>query len=452
LAKQPGKIVSPPAEALLQAMTVGVVAMDRDLNITAINRLAAKIVSLPAEQIIGRPCHEVFKSSLCEADCPVKRALSTGQEQHGLDAVIIRQEGRSVYPVSVSAAPLFDQNGHVIGGVETLQGLQLSEVLERTNENTCGWADFVGASAKIARIFDTLKVAAPSDITILIEGSTGTGKGLLAQIIHQQSPRRKRPFVKVNCAALPENLLESELFGYLRGAFTGAERDKPGRFQLAEGGTIFLDEISEMPLSLQAKLLRVIEDKEFYPLGARNTYKANVRIIAACNRPLDQQVAAGHFREDLFYRLNVIRIHIPPLAERREDIPLLIRRFIQRKNIERGTYICRFSPSALDLLLNYDYPGNVRELENLLEHACLLCQGDIIQEDHLPWSIRDQAAGHTRPPEGGEPIDPATAARRQRLMEALIANDFNRTKTAAMLGIDRTTLWRRMKRYGIQVN
>ena len=189
------------------------------------------------------------------------------------------------------------------------------------------------------------------------------------------------------------------MFGYLRGAFTGAERDKPGRFQLADGGTIFLDEISEVPLSLQAKLLRVIEDREFYPLGARKTVKVDVRIITACNRSLYEQVQAGLFREDLYYRLNVIRVHVPPLRERRQDIPLLIRRFIQKKNVEKGTFICRFDEPALDRLLNYDYPGNVREMENILEHACLLCQGDVIRDHHLPWSLQQKTASSR-----GEPV------------------------------------------------
>jgi len=259
------------------------------------------------------------------------------------------------------------------------------------------------------------------------------------------SPRRGKPFIKVNCAALPENLLESEMFGYLRGAFTGAVRDKPGRFQLADGGTLFLDEISEMPLSLQAKLLRVLEDMEFYPLGARKTVHVDVRVLAACNKPLDRQVQRGLFREDLHYRLDVIRLHIPPLRERRQDIPLLIRRFLQRKNVERGTYICRFSQDALDVLLNYDYPGNVREMENILEHACLLCRGDVIRCEHLPRDLRLLPGVCPAPPASAGDLDKA------EVLAALESHQWSRQQAALALGIDRTTLWRRMKRLGIAV-
>jgi PAS domain S-box-containing protein len=432
---------APAGERILQAVAIGVIAVDRQRRVTYLNRAAAQIAGIDPAEALGRTCREVFKSSLCEGDCPLQKVLETGGAQYNREAVFIRQEGRSVVPVEVSVSPLTDRQGRVVGGVETIQTRGLASLLAA--ERDFSWGDFIGESPQVQRIFEMLKVVAPTGVTILIEGATGTGKDLLARIIHQESPRTGRPFIKVNCAALPENLLESEMFGYAKGAFTGADRDKPGRFQLADGGTIFLDEVSELPLSLQAKLLRVIEDREFYPLGARKTARVDVRILAASNRPLHRQVKAGQFREDLFYRLNVIRVDVPPLAERRQDIPLLIRTFIQRKNVERGTFICRFDPPALDKLLNYHYPGNVRELENILEHACLLCQGDVVQAEHLPWSLR----GEWPPPEaaaahpGGE--------ERQRLVAALESQGWNRTRAAQSLGIDRTTLWRRMKRHGI---
>ena len=321
----------------------------------------------------------------------------------------------------------------------TVQGYGLSKMLDQ--ERGYEWQDFIGKSPQVKRLFDVLKVVSPSNATILIEGPTGTGKDLLSNIIHQNSPRARKPLIKVNCAALPENLLESEMFGYAKGAFTGAEKDKPGRFQLADGGTIFLDEISEMPLALQAKLLRVIEDQEFYPLGGSTTTKVDVRILAACNQPLAQQVKAGHFREDLYYRLNVVRVYIPPLRERTQDIPELIRSFIQKKNVERGTYICKLSQSAWDFMLNHDYPGNVRELENVLEHACLLCQGDVIKEHHLPWGLRESVAS---PPEPHHQPD----TEREKLIAVLEENGWRRAQAAETLGIDRTTLWRKMKRPG----
>jgi PAS domain S-box-containing protein len=425
---------------ILEAVAFGVIAVDVEGRITFMNRGAAQISGVNPQEALGRPCREVFKSSLCEGECPLTRALETGESQFQREAVFIRQQGRSVAPVRVSVVPLRDSEGNIYGAVESIQGYRLAEVLAEGRPYR--WEDFIGESPQIQRVFDVLKVVAPSAVTVLIEGSTGTGKDLLARIIHHRSPRAARPFIKVNCAALPETLLESEMFGYTRGAFTGAERDKPGRFQLADGGTIFLDEISELPLALQAKLLRVIEDREFYPLGARKTTKVDVRIIAASNKPLHDQVEKGLFREDLYYRLNVIRVYLPPLKERRQDIPLLIRHLLHKKNLERGTFICRFDPEALERLLNYDYPGNVRELENIIEHACLLCQGDIITLRHLPWTLREEA-----PPDAGPPPE---EEERRRLLEVLQRAGWNRTRAARALGINRTTLWRRMKRLGIE--
>jgi len=437
---------APPAD-ILQAVGFGVVAVDARRRITFFNQAAAQLTGIPAAEALGRPCREVLSSSLCDQACPLTRAMSSGQPQAACEAVFIRGQGRSVIPVKVSVTPLMDAQGRAVGGVETIQAQSVAGTVEE--EDRYAWEDFVGVSPAVQRVFDVLRVVSPTRATILLEGPTGTGKDLLARIIHHNSPRAAQPFVKVNCAALPANLLESELFGYAKGAFTGAERDKPGRFGLAHGGTIFLDEISELPLELQAKLLRVIEEREFFPLGARQTTKVDVRILAACNQPLAQRVKEGRFREDLYYRLNVIRVQVAPLNERPQDVPLLIRRFIQQKNMANGTFICRFEPKALEILLNYPYPGNVRELENILEHACLLCQGDVVGVEHLPWSLREQTA----PPDESAPAHPAeepAASEARELVAALEAADWNRTRAAQYLGIDRTTLWRRMKRHRIQ--
>ncbi|BEQ13216.1 sigma-54 interaction domain-containing protein [Desulfoferula mesophila] len=425
---------------ILESISLGVLAMDRHGRVTYFNRAAEQITGVSREQALGRLCGEVLQSTLCDEYCPVLRAMENGEEQEGLEAVFIRQRGRSVVPVRVCAAPLFNEDGDVVGGVETLQSLHLGGQLAHQEQEGRRWEDFIGESPGVRRIFDTLKVAAPSKVTVLFEGNTGTGKDLLAQLVHYNSPRASKPLIKVNCAALPENLLESELFGYAKGAFTGAERDKPGRFQLADGGSLFLDEISELPLALQAKLLRVLEEQEFFPLGARAVTKVDVRILAASNKPLHRQVEKGLFREDLYYRLNVIKVTVPPLRERREDVPLFIRKFIQRKNVENGTYICRFSPEALNVLLNHDYPGNVRELENILEHACLLCRGDVIKLHHLPKDL-DREAACLAPEE--------THREKDELFQLLERHNWNQTQAAAELGINRTTLWRRMKRLDI---
>ncbi len=300
------------------------------------------------------------------------------------------------------------------------------------------------------QIFEILPIVADSEANVLVEGPTGTGKDLVAKIIHNASRRKDKPFVKVNCAALPDNLLESEMFGYVKGAFTGADRDKPGRFQEADGGSIFLDEIGDLPLSLQAKLLRVLEDKEFYPLGGRELCRVDVRIIAATNQILEDLVREKRFREDLFYRLNVMQLELPPLKERRGDIPLLISNFLKQYNITKGSAVSRIAEDAMDILLNYDYPGNIRELENIIEHACVLCQGELIEWRHLPMYIQG-IKGHM----GVDRVARAevTTMRDQRerelIVEELEKHSWHRQRAAQALGMDRTTLWRKMKKYDI---
>ena len=305
-------------------------------------------------------------------------------------------------------------------------------------------ADVITRSRRLQQILKLIPVIAKSDCSVLICGETGTGKDLLAKVIHNEG-RREGPFIKVNCAALPESLLESELFGYVRGAFTGADIDKPGRFQLADGGTIFLDEIGDMPLSLQAKLLMVLDEKEFYPLGGRRLLKVDARVVAATNRDLREQVHAGRFRQDLFHRLNVMSIELPPLRERREDIPLLIKHFLSRLNEQEGRNIEGVSEEALAMLLHHDYPGNVRELYNWLNHASILCQEErLIKPEHLASYV-----GILRP---GRPLSPQAAApgtEAERIRAVLEEVRWNRQEAARRLGIDRTTLWRKIKKYGI---
>jgi transcriptional regulator with PAS, ATPase and Fis domain len=305
----------------------------------------------------------------------------------------------------------------------------------------------IGKSPAMQKVFEMIPVLAQSDATVLIEGPTGTGKDLLAKIIHSASRRKDKPLVKINCAAIPETLIESEVFGYAKGAFTGADRDKPGRFEEADGGTILLDEIGDLPLGLQAKLLRVLEDKEFYPLGSRHTRKVDVRIISATNRDLETLIAARQFREDLFYRLNVVRLQLPPLRERRDDLPLLIRHALRKLCAARGANLPEISQSALQVLLNYPYPGNVRELENILEHALIICREGPIEFKHLPDDVRLAADRRTRTPKVHR--NGALPREARVIREALRRHDNHKGRAARALGIDRTTLWRKMKRFGI---
>jgi len=280
---------------------------------------------------------------------------------------------------------------------------------------------------------------------VLIEGESGTGKELVARAIHNLSPRRRKKLVTVNCGALPDTLLESELFGHKAGAFTDAKRDKPGRFALAEGGTIFLDEIGDVSPALQARLLRVLQERTYEPLGGTEPLKADVRVITATNRDLDELVAQGRFRQDLYYRVNVVRLELPPLRERKEDVPLLIDHFIARFNRLREKDVSGVAPEVLAVLMEHSYPGNVRELENILEHAFVLCPGGMIEPQHLPPRIRP--AGAAAPEfRGARTLEEIEA---RFIRDALARNGWNRLATARELGIHKSTLFRKIKSLGI---
>jgi transcriptional regulator with PAS, ATPase and Fis domain len=293
------------------------------------------------------------------------------------------------------------------------------------------------------RIFENVRVVAKTDATVLIEGPTGTGKDFLANVIHSASRRSAKPLVKVNCAAIPDTLLESEMFGYVKGAFTGAVQDRIGRFQAADGGTIFLDEIGDLPLALQAKLLRVIEEKVFFRLGTSQTSKVDVRVISASNQSLERLMARKRFREDLYYRLNVFRIELPSLKERPADIPLLIGYVLRRLSTSKGVPPPEISENAMQLLLNYSYPGNIRELENILEHALILCQESVLRRKHLPDYLRQRPLASAGRLEKNRPLD---SSERSRILAALRRHSGNRSLAARDLGMDRSTLWRKMKK------
>jgi transcriptional regulator with PAS, ATPase and Fis domain len=292
------------------------------------------------------------------------------------------------------------------------------------------------------RVIGLLPDIAESECNVLIEGPSGSGKELVAQVIHNLSPRRYGPYIKLNCAALPAPLLESELFGYEKGAFTDAKRDKPGQFSLASGGTLLLDEIGEMDVALQVKLLRVLNNGEYQPLGSTKTLRTDARIVTATNASLKEQVAKGRFREDLYYRVNVVNITIPPLRERPDDIPLLVNHFMRAYSSKRRKPITRISPAALSALRKYDFPGNVRELENAIEHAFVMCHGEEIEPAHLPSHIVNETAAVNGIVVGAQ-------NEKQVILEALQRNHGNRTRAAEELGVHRSTLWRKLRTYGI---
>ena len=432
---------------ILDNLDIGIFTVNRGGLITFFNQAAERISGYSRRDVLGKSCVAIFESDTADDVCKLKESMVDGNARTSRRGEIITAEGERI-PIEATYLALRNEKGTIVGGLATFKDLTLVHQLDRAISNRYTFHDMIGRDPAMSRIFDMVRVVAPTDTTVLIEGATGTGKDLLAGVIHSTSRRAECDMVKVNCAALPDNLLESEMFGYVRGAFTGAGRDKPGRFQDADGGTIFLDEIGDLPLGLQAKLLRVIEDREFYPLGSRRTTRVDVRVISASNRPLEELVSRGLFREDLFYRLNVVRIALPPLRQRRGDLPLLIRHITRRLSSAMGKSMPALSEKTLKILLNYDYPGNVRELENILEHALIICPDDVIEARHLPDYLgRRAAAGAPAPAPAA--VRPALQLQREQLAAALRRHGGNRSATARSLGIDRTTLWRRMKKLGL---
>ncbi len=435
-------------DAILDSLTEGVFTVDLEWRITSLNRAAEKIMGLRREEALGHRCSEVFRANICQDACVMRQVLKSGKPGTKAEVYVVDAWGSRI-PIKVLVSLLRDLDGKIIGGVETFQDLRQLEELRKklTKEHT--FADIVGQSAAITKLFELLPLIAASDSTVLIQGASGTGKELVARAIHDLSPRRKKGFVAVNCGALPDTLLESELFGYLAGAFTDAKRDKPGRFALAEGGTLFLDELGDISPAMQVRLLRVLQERVYEPLGAVEPVRADVRILTATNKDLGDLVAKGAFRADLYYRINVVKLEVPPLAERREDIPLLVEHFLARYNRLYDREITALSKDAMTLLLHYDFPGNVRELQNLLEHAFVLCRGDTIEPEHLPPDLTTRCAvcDHTGPHRELN----LQALEQVLLREALRKHLGNRALAARELGIDLSTLYRKIKHYHLDV-
>ena len=433
---------------ILDNLDIGVLTVDRGGHITFFNNRAETITGFNRGDVLGKSCSMIFGKPTSHDLLLLNETIADGRARSTTEGEIKTREGQAI-PMRANYMALKNEDGRIVGGLSTIADLSLKYQFNSEIKGRYTFYDMVGKDPAIQKIFEIVPVVASSDATILIEGPTGTGKDVLAKVIHNASQRSKKTLVKVNCAALPDNLLESEMFGYVKGAFTGAEKDKPGRFQEADGGTIFLDEIGDLPLSLQAKLLRVLEDKEFYPLGSRKTTKVDVRIISATNQNLEQLVAEKRFREDLFYRLNVMRLDLPPLKERRGDIPLLISHILKRLCATRDTMVEKFSNDAMEVLLNYDYPGNVRELENIIEHALIVCQDKIIERNHLPLSLQGGIATPSSEEEErpfGREIE---FSEKTLILDTLRKYNWNKGKTASALDINRTTLWRKLKKYNI---
>lgn len=445
-------------KTVIDSIADGLMIVDPKGVIVAVNKAMEGITGYSKYELLGQPC------TILDCDvCPSVRAagkdnycalFKEGQVKRHKSS-LRKKDGKLMY-VYKNAVVLRDSVGKVIGGVGTFTDLsevvakeQMISRLRREIRGQDGFQGILGKTPSMRKVFDLISSAAQSNAPVVIYGESGTGKELVASAIHRLGPRRKGAFVKVNCAALSESLLESELFGHVKGAFTGADTSRIGRFEAAHGGDIFLDEIGDLSLSTQVKLLRVLQEKEIERVGSHRPISIDVRILAATNKDLGKLMAEGHFREDLYYRIGVIPIHLPTLRERREDIPLLVDAFINRVRLKTGKAINGISKDTLELLMRHDWPGNVRELINVIEYAFVLCsEGEILavhlpeQITHVPFKLSTQRQAEWQLSAVGQ---------REKLVEALAKAGGSRTEAAMILGISRTTLWKRIKKYNIKL-
>lgn len=427
-------------QAILDAMEDGVMIIDRDFWIIGFNEAASRITGYRKEEALHARCFEVCAGCYCKEDCDVAALFRSQNPCEEFETTIKTKDGQHRI-IRVQTVALRDRNGAITGAVRILRDVTETRELEKKLHEQKRFGRLIGKSKAMQEVYRLIELLSDSTATVLIQGETGTGKELVAEAIHFNSPRSSGPFIKVNCAALPDLLVENELFGHVRGAFTDATTDKPGRFELANGGTLFLDEVGDLGPAVQAKLLRVLESGEFERLGDPRTRRVQVRVIAATNRDLRVAVAERRFRDDLFFRLNVVPIFLPPLRDRLEDLPLLAGHFLEKLVPSVGREL-RLSHDALHIMMQYHWPGNVRELKNVLEYAALTCQGTFIHARDLPVSLRQSVSEASLPAE--------ITSESARLRVALEACNWKIKRCAEMLGMDRTTLWRKMKRYGIR--
>jgi len=432
-------------QIILDSIADGVFTVNLDLCITSFNRGSEEITGIPREEAIGRPCFEVLRASMCEKECLILKTIEKKKPIVNMPVYILRADKKRI-PISVTTALLKDSQGKIIGGVETFRDLTVVDNLRKALRKQHSFDDIVSKNGKMRELFSILPQIAESNSTVLIVGASGTGKELFARAIHNNSLKKKGPFIAINCGALPDTLCEAELFGYKAGAFTDAKKDKPGRFSLAQDGTIFLDEIGDISKAVQIRLLRVLENKVYEPLGSTKTIKTNARVIAATNRNLENLVKKGKFREDLYFRINIIKLSLPPLLDRKEDIPLLADHFVDRFKHLTGKKNVVLSQKAVAALMLYDWPGNVRELENAIEHAFVLCRDDLIRLHNLPDRIV--------PKNDSMLVSTGLTLReieKHSIKQALQRNQWKRMATARELGIDKNTLRRKINRLEITV-
>jgi PAS domain S-box-containing protein len=434
-------------DAIFNSNIEGTFTIDNEWNVTSFNNSAEKITGYKKSEAIGEKCWSIFNSSLCRNGCHMEQTIHNGKPMIGNELEIFHKNGKKI-PIRVNSGILLNNKNENIGAVETFMDLSEIKNLSEHLSEFFKYENIVGRNKEIKQIISVLESVSQTDSSVLITGESGTGKELAARAIHLNSSRRPGPFVAVNCSAFAESLIESELFGHEKGAFTGAIKTKIGRFEIAQGGTLFLDEIGDLSTAVQTKFLRVLETCEFERVGGNKSIKMDTRIIAATNKNLTDEISDGRFREDLFYRINVINIQLPPLRERMDDFPLLVNHFIERLNEKFNKNIKQFSSAAYDILMDHNWPGNIRELENVIEHCFVLCNGDIIQVECLPQKLKKP--GKTRYSSNITNVkNNFKEAEKEYIISVLENNSWNRTKAAEELEINPSTLWRKMKKFNI---
>ncbi len=447
---------------LLNEIAIGVVVLNLNRKIVAMNQALKAITGFIQEDLHNVACSHILRSNVCLQNCPAIK-INENSGSKCIEGNLINKD-RQLIPIRITSSPLKNVDGKMIGFLETVEDISLLRKLDETASHAYKFNNIVGRSPEMEKIFQILPSISQTDSSVLITGETGTGKDMVAEAIHQSSSRSKGSFVKINCGALPEALLESELFGHRKGAFTGAVENKPGRFQLAHNGTLYLTEIGDLPLSLQVKLLTFLDDKEIFPLGSVKGFTANVRIIAATHRNLEQRTNDNLFRKDLLFRLNVIRLHLPPLRDRQGDIQLLLDHFLNALSTQFGKKKSTLTPKAKKRLMSYNYPGNVRELRNIVEYAVNICREKRIRLEHLPSYLlypghfNMEAETQTSPAfrveknniASKEPHPNWSEIEKQMILEALVKTGGRKNSAAESLGWARSTLWRKMKQYEIR--
>jgi PAS domain S-box-containing protein len=432
---------------VLDTVRDGVVVMDLERKILFINKAAQQLLGYSEEEALGSRCKGINQTSECGGDCPMSQAMRADRDMGGLPMTYQTRAGSRIHCMT-SVTLLRDGEGRLVGGAEIFHDISEIVRLQGAAEERYSFHNLVGGSRAMREVYDLVQLVAETDSTVLITGESGTGKELVANAIHFHSHRKGRPLVKVNCAALNEGVLESELFGHVRGSFTGAISDKAGRFETADGGTLFLDEIGEVPTPTQVKLLRVLQEGEIERVGSSKTIKADVRLIAATNRDLAKAIADGSFRSDLFYRLNVFRIAMPPLRDRREDLPALVDHFVKKIAAKMpAKKITGAQSDVLERLMGYGFPGNIRELENLVEHAAICSRDGIIRARDLPLRGDLLPVGETHLYQIRKPLE---KLEKDLIQKTLEDHEWKVQQSADRLGISRVTLWRKMKDYELR--